>query len=364
MSLELNFKVTRSKFQLQASLTLPAQGVTALFGRSGSGKTTLLRCIAGLERLSGGFIRFQDQVWQAPNRFVPVHLRPIGYVFQEASLFPHLTIQQNLHYGLKRTAASEQRISFDEVVELLSLQDYLKRYPDQLSGGQRQRVSIGRALLTSPKLLLMDEPMASLDATSKQEILPYLERLTEELQLPIIYVSHSIDEVMRLADYMVLLDQGQVCAQGPIQALLTDHQLPFAQQEQAASLLKAELIATEAGDGLAKLQLEDQTLLISQHHLSPGRLSPIAIGSLVKISIMARDVVLAKEVPQSISLLNALYVKVTGLDVDSDKSQILVNLQLGEQTMMARISLRSAKQLDLKPGQKVYALIKGVAVNS
>ncbi|QEW05064.1 molybdenum ABC transporter ATP-binding protein [Nitrincola iocasae] len=364
MSLAMSFQVNRAEFQLQVSLELPDQGVTALFGRSGSGKTTLLRCIAGLEQLPGGSLSFQGQVWQSADEFVPVHLRPIGYVFQEASLFPHLTIEQNLHYGFKRIRAAERRIGFDEVVELLSLQDYLTRYPDQLSGGQRQRVSIGRALLTSPRLLLMDEPMASLDATSKQEILPYLERLTEELQLPIIYVSHAVDEVMRLADYMVLLDQGQVQAQGPLQALLTDHQLPFARSEQAASLLKAQLVDTDAGDGLAGLQLEQQPLLISQTHLSPGRLSPITLGATVKVTIMARDVVLARQLPEAISLLNALLVRVVALDTDLDKSQVLVHLQLGEQALMARISKRSAGLLQLQPGQQVYALIKGVAVNS
>lgn len=364
MSLNMNFQVKRSEFQLQVSLTLPDQGVTALFGRSGSGKTTLLRCIAGLEQLPGGSLSFQDQVWQSADQFVPVHLRPIGYVFQEASLFPHLTVEKNLHYGFKRIPASDRHIGFDEVVELLSLQDYLTRYPDQLSGGQRQRVSIGRALLTSPRLLLMDEPMASLDVTSKQEILPFLERLTEELQLPIIYVSHSVEEVMRLTDYMVLLEQGEVRAQGELQTLLTDHQLPFAHSEQAASLLKAQVIETDAGDGLARLQLEQQHLLISQTHLSPGRLSPITTGDCVRVSIMARDVVLAKQLPESISLLNALEVGVIGLAGDTDKSQMLVRLQLGEQTLLARISKRSAGQLQLKPGQKVYALIKGVAVNS
>lgn len=364
MSLRMNFQVRRSEFCLKAALELPDQGVTALFGRSGSGKTTLLRCIAGLEALPGGMLTFQGQVWQSATQFVPAHQRPIGYVFQEASLFPHLTIAQNLQYGFKRIAAADRRISFDEVVALLSLQDFLARYPDQLSGGQRQRVSIGRALLTSPRLLLMDEPMASLDVTSKQEILPYLERLTEELQLPIIYVSHSVDEVMRLADYMVLLDQGEVRAQGELQALLTDHQLPFARSEQAVSLLKARLIDAHAGDGLAGLQLEQQPLLISQTHLSPGRLSPITPGATVRVTVMARDVVLARQIPEAISLLNALSVRVLALDADLDKSQILVHLQLGEQALMARISKRSAALLQLQPGQQVYALIKGVAVNS
>ncbi|KGK41241.1 molybdenum ABC transporter ATP-binding protein [Nitrincola sp. A-D6] len=364
MSLKMNFQVTRSEFRLEADLELPDQGVTALFGRSGSGKTTLLRCIAGLEALPGGLLSFQGQVWQSATQFVPVHQRPIGYVFQEASLFPHLTIAQNLHYGFKRIPVADRRIGFDEVVTLLSLQEFLSRYPDQLSGGQRQRVSIGRALLTSPRLLLMDEPMASLDVTSKQEILPYLERLTEELQLPIIYVSHSVEEVMRLADYMVLLEQGEVRAQGELQALLTDHLLPFAHSEQAASLLKAQVIETDAGDGLARLQLAQQHLLISQTHLSPGRLAPITTGATVRVSIMARDVVLARQLPESISLLNALEVRVIGLDRDTDNSQMLVRLQLGKQTLLARISKRSAGQLQLLPGQIIYALIKGVALNS
>ncbi len=223
----LNFSLPRNHFTLEANLQLPTQGVTALFGRSGSGKTSLLRLLAGLEFQSGSRLLFRDEVWQNHNNFVPTHQRSLGYVFQEASLFPHLRIRNNLEYGYHRTPVRERQIHPPRVIELMGIEALLKYYPDQLSGGQRQRVAIGRALLTSPKLLLMDEPMASLDSTSKAEILPFLERLKDQLALPIIYVSHSIEEVARLADHLVLLEQGQVIAQGDIQSLLTDPTLPF-----------------------------------------------------------------------------------------------------------------------------------------
>jgi len=355
MSLELDFTVDRGSFILRASLTLPSQGVSALFGRSGSGKTTLLRCIAGLKRQPGGFLRFKGEVWQQGRYNRPTWQRPIGYVFQEASLFPHLRVHQNLSYGYRRVPAAERRIHVEEVVRLLSLQTLLDRYPDEISGGQRQRVALGRALLTSPRLLLMDEPLASLDAASKEEILPFLERLRDELAIPIIYVSHSIDEVIRLADHMVLIDNGEVIAQGGLQELLINRELPFVRTEAASAMLHAELLRDDAGDGLMELSLAGQRLLMARH--------PLAAGSRrLRLKIMARDVGLALQPPADTSFLNCLAVRLLDLQPGLVPAQLLVRLQLGEQVLLSRISVHSARRLKLQPGQSLYALIKGVAL--
>jgi molybdate transport system ATP-binding protein len=350
----LDFSLPRNHFTLEANLQLPTQGVTALFGRSGSGKTSLLRLLAGLEFQSGGKLLFRDEVWQSHNTFVPTYKRSLGYVFQEASLFPHLRVRKNLEYGYHRTPVKERQIHPSQVIELMGIEALLEHYPDQLSGGQRQRVAIGRALLTSPKLLLMDEPMASLDSTSKAEILPFLERLKDQLALPIVYVSHSIEEVARLADHLVLLEQGQVIAQGDIQSLLTDPTLPFLQAETASTVLKARVDQAHSDDHLSRLEIEGQSLFISRCGLQDGQAT--------RVRILARDVVLALSPPTSISLLNCLETRLIDLQPDSNPSQLLVRLGLGPQTMLARVSRRSATRLGLRENQRVYALIKGVAM--
>ena len=311
--------------------------------------------IAGLEFQLGSHLLFRGEVWQNHNTFVPTHKRSLGYVFQEASLFPHLRIRKNLEYGYHRIPASERQIHPAQVTELLGIEALLERYPDQLSGGQRQRVAIGRALLTSPKLLLMDEPMASLDATSKSEILPFLERLKEQLALPIIYVSHSIEEVTRLADHLVLLEQGQVIAQGNLQSLLTDPTLPFLQTETASTVLHARVEQAHSDDHLSRLDIGGQLLFISRCGLQDGQAT--------RVRILARDVVLALSPPSDISLLNCLDTRVMDLQPDSTPSQLLVRLGIGPQTMLARVSRRSAMRLGLRENQRVYALVKGVAMS-
>jgi len=217
MTLALSVMLARRGFALEVDCEIPGRGITALFGRSGCGKTTLLRCIAGLERIARAQIRFNGDIWQDDTHFIPTHRRSVGYVFQESSLFPHLDVRGNLEFGLRRVPAAQRRIRFDEAVTLLGLEALLKQRAQQLSGGERQRVAIARALLTSPQLLLMDEPLSSLDQTSKAEILPHLERLHDELSIPVLYVSHALGEVMRLADHLVMLDAGRVQAAGPLQ---------------------------------------------------------------------------------------------------------------------------------------------------
>lgn len=239
-ALRVQFKRRLGDFQLDVAFETPGTGITALFGRSGSGKTTVCRCAAGLERCTDGLMAVGDVVWQDESRkiFVPTHRRALGYVFQEASLFPHLTVRRNLEYGWKRVPVSERRVAFDDAVDLLALAGLMNRDPGGLSGGERQRVAIARALLVSPRLLLMDEPMAALDQTGKAEIFPFLERIQGELALPILYVSHSLDEVSRLANHVVLLEQGAVCACSPVSEIMTRLDPPLAHRDEAEAVIE------------------------------------------------------------------------------------------------------------------------------
>mgnify|MGYP006424950267 CR=1 FL=1 len=354
MSIKARFFLDRGDFTLDVDLEIPGQGVTALFGRSGSGKTTMLRCLAGLERIREARLTFNGETWQDGSHWLPVHHRPLGYVFQEGSLFPHLKVRDNLLYGFKRLAPEQRRLQLDEVVHLLGLTDLLERYPEALSGGQRQRVSIGRALLTSPQLLLMDEPMASLDVTSKGEILFYLERLRDELSIPVVYVSHSIEEVARLADHMVLLEDGCALAQGALQSLLTRTDLPLAHSEQASSVIAGHVAAHSDCDHLTEVAFAGGSLLVSRQER--------AAGAPLRVRIMARDVTVALTYPTASSALNRLQAQITSISNDPQPSHVILRLAVGEQTLLARISARSCRELELVPGSMVWAMVKGVAV--
>lgn len=354
MSIEARIRMSRGEFSLDVDLRLPGQGITALFGRSGSGKTTLLRCLAGLERVPGMELTVDGEVWQDSHRCVPVHQRSLGFVFQEASLFPHLTVQRNLLYGHKRVAAGGRRVAFDETVQLLGLESLLRRYPEQLSGGQRQRVAIGRALLTSPRLLLMDEPMASLDQASKAEIIPYLERLHSTLSIPIIYVTHSIEEVSRLADSMVLLEQGRALAQGSLQDLLTRPDLPLAHSANAAAVLDA-VVIDRSDDQMSELQLSGGLTLLSSGE-------GVAPGERVRARILARDVAIALEPPRFSSVSNCLPATLCGISDDPHPGHVLLSLDLAGQRLLSRITRRSLERLKLQQGQQVQALVKAVTL--
>ena len=354
MNIHACFHLDRGDFVLDVDLDIPAQGVSVLFGPSGCGKTTILRCLAGLERITAGYLRFNGDIWQDAQRFVPVHQRSIGYVFQEASLFPHLTVEHNLLYGFKRIAPEQRRVELDEVVDLLNLGRLLARFPDALSGGQRQRVSIGRALLTSPKLLLMDEPMASLDLASKAEILPYLQRLRDELAIPIVYISHSLSEVTQLADYMILLQAGRVVAQQPLSTLLHRTDLPLAHSEQASTVLKCRVVEQHDQDCLTELALSGGRLWVPRQNT--------AIGASVRVRILARDVSVALVEPTSGSVLNTLMTQIVAISADPDPGYCLLQLSIGEQTLLARISQRACRQLALEPGGQVWAVISRVVV--
>ena len=348
-------RLSRPDFALDVDLQLPGQGVTALFGPSGCGKTSCLRSLAGLERAQGR-VTVNQTVWQddASRQWLPTHQRALGYVFQEASLFPHLSVQRNIDYGLRRTPQERRKVSKERAVELLGIAHLMDRMPATLSGGERQRVAIARALATSPEVLLMDEPLAALDAQRKAEVLPYLEQLQRHLRIPVIYVSHSMDEVARLAQHMVLLGAGKVLAQGSVPELLSSLDLPLAHGDVASSVVHATVHDHDATDHLS-------TLIFDGGRLQLVMARPRELGSQVPLRVQARDVSLSLLRPEGSSILNILPVQVLGLREDGP-GQVMVSLQAGDTRLLARITQHSAKALQLKTGMPVYAQIKGMAL--
>ena len=346
------FRLDRGSFALDVDLTLPGQGVTALFGHSGSGKTTCLRAMAGLERAPGGYLAVGGEVWQDDARgvFLPTHRRPLGYVFQEANLFAHLSVRANLAFGQKR---SPGKARLDEIAGLLGIDGLLDRQPDSLSGGERQRVAIARALLTSPRLLLMDEPLAALDLKRKLEILPYLERLHDELSIPIIYVSHAPDEVARLADHLVLLHEGRMVASGPLGETLARADLPPAFADDAG-VVAAAVVAAHEADDLTRLDFAGGSILVARR--------PEAIGHRLRCRIHARDVSLALDRPQASSILNVFRATVSAIAATDTPGQVLVQVYVGATPLLARITERSRRVLELQVGCEVWAQVKAVAL--
>ncbi|WP_455196674.1 molybdenum ABC transporter ATP-binding protein [Kaarinaea lacus] len=353
MKIEARFYLTRDEFTLDVEMRVPAQGISAISGPSGSGKTTLLRAFAGLEYCRDGYLALGDQIWQDTKRFVPTHQRPLGYVFQEANLFPHLSVQRNLEYGYKRLAEHDRQLALDQVVDLLGISTLLSRQPDSLSGGERQRVAIARALLTSPRLLLMDEPLAALDIKSKSEIYPFLDRLNRELAIPILYVSHSPDEVARLADQLVLMDKGKVLASGAIATMLTRLDLPLAHSTDAESIIEAKVISFDEAFHLTYLQFAGGQFTISGNDLG--------IGQSVRLRILARDVSLTLERQTDTSILNIFPVTVEEL-MEENPAQLTVRLNAQGATILSRITRKSATALGLDVGKEVYAQVKSVAL--
>ncbi|MGM9428136.1 molybdenum ABC transporter ATP-binding protein [Hydrogenophaga sp. MI9] len=355
----LKAQLARQDFALDVALELPAHGITALFGPSGSGKTTCLRVLAGLERQARGAVVVDGQTWQDSARgvFLPTHRRAVGYVFQEASLFDHLTVEGNLRFGFDRTPAAERRHGWDHGLDLLGIRPLLPRRPRELSGGERQRVAIARALATSPRLLLMDEPLAALDAARKAEILPWLEQLHEALDLPVVYVTHATDEVARLADHVVLLDQGRVQAQGALTEVLTRTDLPLSRGDAAVSVIVAKASGYSPEDQLQVLDFDGGQLMLPR-----ARQQRLATGTRVRLHIQARDVSLSLLKPEQTSVLNVLPCTVVQV-VDDAPGQVLVSLRPGDDTqLLSRISHLSARRLGIAPGLRVYAQIKGVAM--
>ena len=348
-------QLQRADFTLDVALELPGHGVTALFGPSGCGKTTCLRSIAGLERAQGR-VEVNGDVWQddATRHWLPTHERALGYVFQEASLFPHLSVHDNIHYGLRRTPAARQRVDLEPLVDLLGIAALLPRKPATLSGGERQRVAIARALATSPRVLLMDEPLSALDAERKAELLPYLDRLQAHLDIPVLYISHALDEVARLASHLVVLRAGRVAAQGPTAQLLSRLDLPLAQGDTAAAVVAATVVHHHPVDHLTTAQFDGgQLRLVGTQVRAPG--------TTVRLRIQARDVSIALSAPNDSSILNVLPARITGLQPET-AGYAMLQLQAGNTALLARLSQHSVHQLGLSVGKPVWAQVKAVAL--
>lgn len=366
----------RTGFTLDVDAALPLAGVTALFGRSGCGKTSLLRVIAGLDRAAGAEVRFGDALWQYGRHFVPLHRRRIGLVFQEHSLLPHLGVRDNLLYGYRRTPPAERRLHLQEVVDMLDIGELLDRSIDRLSGGQRQRVSLGRALLTSPRLMLLDEPLSALDTTTKREIMPFLSRLAAEAGMPIVMVSHAPDEVERLADRVVFMHAGRIERIETLRQALARADSPLFADAGAVSVLEGlpgaagahglrafgpegarlwlSASAAVAGEGQADEAFSDQPPAAGTAAPSPRRLQ--------RLRILARDVSLALDDPTRISIQNHLRVTIERIDTHAP-GRALVSCRMADgQLLLAEVTPWSVAQLGLAPGQQVYALIKSVAL--
>lgn len=340
ISVQINKRL--GDFTLDVSFDAP-RGVTAIFGRSGSGKTSVVNAIAGLMRPDAGFIRVGDRDLSA----VPVHMRNLGYVFQDARLFPHLTVAQNLRYGGAHDAK--------RIIDLLGLAPLMDRKPKALSGGEKSRVALGRALMSDPAMLLLDEPLAALDAQRKAEVLPYLERLRDEVGVPMIYVSHDMNEVARLADTLAVMDAGRVVRAGPLSAVLSDPAVaPFVGSRGAGAVLAVTVTGHDDQDALTQVQFDGGQLALSGH---VGR-----IGQALRVHIPAQDVILAKAAPTQISARNILPVTVVSLDPEPNGG-VVVGLRAGRTPILARITLASLRDMHLVVGEEIFAIVKASAVS-
>ena len=354
-SIDAKFRLQRGDFTLDSQFSIPAKGVTALFGSSGCGKTTLLRAIAGLESDQTGYLKVGDMVWQQENNFVPPHKRQVGYVFQEASLFEHMNVLRNLEYGLKRVATAQRRVSLDHVIELLGIEGLLQRKPESLSGGERQRVAIARALAVSPRLLLMDEPLAALDQNRKQEVLPYIESMHKELEIPVIYVSHSLEEVAQLADHLILMESGRVVDSADIHDMFTRLDLPLAHELDASAIINATVTGFDEKYHLMFLEFAGGSITVAGQALNKG--------DEVRLRLVARDVSLTLEHQSSTSILNIFAATVDEI-VSTGPAQMIIKLLANGIPMLSKITRKSAAELELEPGKKVYAQVKSVALLS
>ncbi|WP_269619755.1 molybdenum ABC transporter ATP-binding protein [Zhongshania sp. BJYM1] len=357
MSLLLSLHLKRGDFSLDVDAALPSAGITAICGPSGSGKTSLLRCIAGLDTAPKGMVQFTGQDWQTERRFVRTEERGIGLVFQEANLFPHLTVAGNLNYASKRQFNTTGP-SVDEVCTWLNITTLLKRSVNKLSGGERKRVAIARALLRHPQLLLMDEPLTGLHDSAREEMIAVLQNLPNHLAIPVLYVSHSFHEISRLADHVVLLDQGQLVAEGDLITLSTRLDLPLSHQQGAGAVINAILREHDPDYQLSTLSID------TDHRLSINKISAQR-GQTVRLFVAARDVSISLDPPLHSSILNILPCEIDTIEQQSASSlntQLTVRLRLNEHYLLARITRKSCDRLQLQEGQSVFAQIKTVAL--
>ena len=356
-AIDLRYALDYGGFSLDVDIELPMRGVTGVFGVSGSGKTTLLRCIAGLEAAADGKLVVAGEVWQDDRKNVsrPSHQREIGYVFQEPRLFSHLDVRRNLDYGARRRRPGAASIGFDQIVGLLGLEHLLERRPDDLSGGEAQRVSIARALLRAPRFVLMDEPLAALDRRRKDEVLPFFDRLHAQLAIPIIYVSHSIDEICRLCDQLVVMQEGRVAANGELQSVLSQLDLPMLVGEEAGSVIETTVADYDAGDDLTRLRFSGGDFLVA------GRAGDA--GQVLRLRIRANDISLCREKPLQTTILNIVPAEIDELR-EVEGSMVLVRLRVGSDRLVARITRRSCREMQLERGDRLLAQIKSAAIRS
>ncbi|HEU4623343.1 MAG TPA: molybdenum ABC transporter ATP-binding protein [Steroidobacteraceae bacterium] len=354
--LSVALRKSRDGFALDLAFAAPTPGVVALFGRSGCGKSTTVDLIAGLLEPDEGHVKLGDDTLLDTRRgvHVPAEKRRIGYVFQDSRLFPHFSVAGNLRYGQKRARAGAERIGFDEVVALLGLDGLLARRPHQLSGGERQRVALGRALLSQPRLLLLDEPLASLDAARREEVLPYFEALRDRLSIPMVYVSHQFDEVLRLATHVVLLDAGKVVAQGsPSEVSLRPELRAIVGPEAVGAVLDGTIESVDDARKLAELRLGYGILHISSRD--------VRVGSTMRVQLLARDIILATEEPRGLSVRNAIRGVIDEIAADDDEAR-LVRVDIGGAFVLSRVTTAAVDALDLRRGSPVWVLVKAVSM--
>jgi len=357
MSLLVDVKHHFADFDLDMALEIDRPGVTALFGPSGSGKTTTINAIAGLLRPDSGRIKINGQTVfeSASGRFVPGHKRHVGYVFQDARLFPHLSVRGNLDFGARRAKVAPSRAERDRLIELLGIGHLLARRPGDLSAGERQRVALGRTVLSKPRVLLLDEPFSALDPTRKSELLPYFETMRDEAMVPIVHVSHSIDEVTRLADQMVVVNEGAVAAQGSVYDIMSRLDLfPLTGRFEAGALLLGRIVRHHARDHLTEVDVDKNRLWVPLVDAEPGQ--------QVRLRIRARDVMLARSKPSTISANNILRGTVREIRTD-EGAYTDVQLTCGGAKLLARVTHRSRRRLKLELGLTVYAVIKSATVD-
>jgi molybdate transport system ATP-binding protein len=355
MSISARFRIQRDHFLLDVDFSIPAQGVSALFGPSGCGKTTLLRAIAGLDHHAEGFLSVGNSVWQSGDKCIPTHQRALGYVFQEANLFPHLDVRGNIEYGLKRVPIAQRKLSIERLCELLDVSSLLQRQVATLSGGERQRVAIARTLAANPKLILMDEPLVGLDQERKLEILACILAVQREFQIPVLYVSHSRDEVSRLADHLVLMSAGRITATGDVHEMFARLDLPLAQDSEAAVVIEASVSSHDEEYALTELKFAGGSFTLPRLALRTGE--------QVRLQLAARDISLTLELQSNTSILNIFPATVEAI-APTGAAQVIVRLSAAGVPVLARITRKSAAKLGLQPGSLVYAQAKSVALLS
>lgn len=355
---DCSIKLRRDDFSIEAEFTIPDKGVLGIFGQSGSGKTTLLRCLAGLEKDVEGSIVINNETWLSDNKSITTQQRNIGYVFQENRLFPHLTVRKNLNYGASRSVRknnADNTVDREHLLELLNIAQLLDRYPRQLSGGEKQRVAIGRALLKNPRLMLLDEPLASLDEQRKREILPFLDKLHDELNIPMLYVSHSIEEVSRLCDHMLIMHQGNIKFKGSLHEALVSAESPLAKAENAAAVLEGNVSKQEKDFQLSTVHTNNGNAFQVQGILP--------IGQRARLRVQATDVSLSKTEATDSSILNILEGIVSQI-IEQQGAHVLLQLDINNDILLTRITRKSFQRLGLAVGQKVFVQIKAVSIHS